>query len=109
MSIKVGLDLHGTIDHCPELSQLWTSFQPTFFIEAPVNKTLDCKRFSFDVPWTSSIEVITDYYYKYLRLIGKYSQYIVGRYKVESRTQPLDSIINSITDYILLDLQLQGR
>ena len=103
------LTVLGEIDHRPKLRQLWTNFQPTFFIEAPVNKTLDCKRFSFDVPWTSSIEVITDYYYKYLRLIEKYSQYIVGRYKVESRTQPLDPIINSITDYILLDLQLQER
>jgi predicted ATPase len=93
------LTIVGEIDHRNKFE--WEDYRPTFFIEAPVEKTMDCKRFSFAIPWTSSVEVITDCYDKYLVLAEKYSEHIVQKYRVEKRTQPLGGIIDSIYDHII--------
>ena len=96
------LTILGEIDHRENFK--WNDFKPTFFLEAPVSKTMDCKRFSFDIPWTDSVDTIDSYYHKYLGLIEKYSEHVIDRYRVNTRTQPLDPIIDSITDYIVTDL-----
>ncbi len=79
----------------------WNTFLPTFFIEAPPEKTMDCKRLSSQVPWTANRSAIETEYFAFLSLAEQYSSHICSRYRVESRTQPLGPIVNSITNYIL--------
>jgi len=95
----------GEIYQRPGLEELWQDFLPTFFLEAPVEKTLDCKRLSFDVPWTSSVERISQENHKYLNLAKVYTDHVVGHYVVKTRDQPLEPIVDSITNKILEDLK----
>ena len=99
------LTVLGEIDDHENLRNLWADFPPTFFIEAPIHKTLDCKRFSYETLWTSSNEQVEYYYHRLLNLAQKYKQYIIDQFIVETRIQPLDPIINSITQRIQYDLK----
>jgi len=78
---------------------------PFFFLEAPPQKTLACQRYSSQIPWTDSLATITEYHDLYLRLIAdpRYEEFVLARYLVETRTQPLGPIIEDIVRRILQD------
>jgi len=99
------LTVLGEIDDREDLRELWVDFPPTFFIEAPVQKTLECKRFSYETFWTSSNKQVGYYYHRLLNLAQKYHQYLVDQFIVETRTQPLGPIIDKISQYIQHDLK----
>ncbi len=75
----------GEIDDHEDLRNLWADFPPTFFIEAPIQKTLECKRFSYETLWTSSNEQVEYYYRRLLNPAQKYHKYIVDQFIVETR------------------------
>lgn len=81
--------------------QYWTDFLPTFFMEAPPEKTQSCKRFSSACPWTASLDKITEEYQAYLRIAANYHQYILGHYLVNKNDQPLRPIIEEIATTVL--------
>ena len=79
----------------------WTNFVPTFFIEAPPEKTTACSRFSLEIPWTTSIDQVERYYHRYLLLAQRYPKHIVDRFTVTDKRQPLTPIIDAICTHIL--------
>jgi hypothetical protein len=80
----------------PTLLPLWDDFPPTVFLEAPMGKTLDCVRFSYDVPWTDSDDAIRKSYDLFLEIVHRYPQHLLARYRVETRTQDLSPIVADI-------------
>lgn len=98
---RLWLTIMVEINTRPELSELWTIFSPTFFITCPPEKTINSKRFSFQVPWTSSKEQVQDYYDRYNEVAQKYSKYIIEQYRVEAREQSLEPIVDSIVSHIM--------
>jgi thymidylate kinase len=91
----------GEIQGRESLQDQWSYFPPTFFIGAPIEKTLECSRFSYEIPWTSSNEVIEQGRQKHLQIANKYQEHILGTYEVKTKDQPLNPIINDITRKIL--------
>lgn len=78
------------------LLQHWGDFPATFFLEAPVTKTMDCNRFSYDVPWTRDDATLARFYQTFLDVVHDYPQHILARYRVETRTQDLAPIVEDV-------------
>ncbi len=87
----------------PHLANVWTDFVPTFFLLAPPEKTLQCRRYSPTVPWTKDKDTISEYYERYSALKNEFAEHILETYPIQDRTTPLEPIIKSIVTKISLD------
>ena len=85
------LTIERCLSYLPIEERLWDKYIPTFFIEAPINK--NSPRIL-----TKSEKVEKEVY---LSLTEKYSEYIIAKYRVDKKTQPLEPIIESIVGHIL--------
>ena len=94
----------GELKYRSHQPYLWRDFIPTFYIDAPVSKTIDCSRYSPEVPWTSSAAKIEEYRTRYRELSDEYRHFIRAKYLVTSRDMPLESIIHAMSCTISDDL-----
>ena len=74
----------------------WEKFVPTFYMQAPIEKTISCDRFSWDIPWTSSRKQLQNWIDSYNIASKRYSGHILGTYVVSTREQPLEPIEHDI-------------
>jgi len=88
------------------LEKQWTRFIPTFYMQAPIEKTVACERFSWDIPWTHSKEQLEHWITTYDATSKKYAQHILGTYVVSTREQCLKPIENDILKKILHHLSV---
>ena len=99
MTILVEIDDRRLLRAC------WEDMVPTFFVSAPPAKTKACDRFSYALGWTSSDERVEYYYQRYLEIVRRYPQHLLGTYDVLHKRQPLDPIITDIVGKILETLR----
>jgi len=94
--LSVIVQLFGTV-----FETQWMRFIPTFYMQAPIEKTISCERFSWDIPWTRSLEQLQYWIDTYNTVSKKYSQHVMGTYVVSTREQPLEPIEGDIVQKIL--------
>ena len=93
----------GEIGAWPHLVKRWgDDLPPLFFLWAPPSQTRSSRRFSEEIPWTSSDSTMAETNKRLEGLCeGPYKDRVAGRFEVRSRTQDLGPIVETITQTIL--------
>ncbi len=94
--LSVVVQLLGTV-----FEKQWERFVPTFYMQAPIEKTISCDRFSWNTPWTRSRKQLQHWIDSYNVVSKKYSKHIIGKYMVSTREQHLEPIAQDMIQKIL--------